>query len=105
MPTLDFSSRGDFADGSKGNERRTLLYTGPASYATGGDSLPPGAVKLGRIKVILFEPALNAAGTAILLLRYDYAASKVKWFDMAGAEVAAATDLSGYSAGFEVIGT
>jgi hypothetical protein len=103
MPTLNFAATADFADRSAVNERRILGYTGPSSYVTGGDSLPPGSVKLGRIKKITFGNPTN--GTVILLVAFDYTNNLVKWFDLAGAEIANGTDLSTYSTRMEVIGT
>ena len=78
------------------------VYTGPASYATGGDAFLPADVKLGQIHFLDLELATN--GTVVLLARYDYTNQKVKWFDLAGNEVANATDLSGYTARFEAVG-
>jgi len=52
--------------------------------------------------VLLLEPPTN--GSVILEARYNTSTSVVKWFDMAGVEVAAATDLSAYTARFEAIG-
>jgi hypothetical protein len=89
-------------DGSSTKRRTEGIYTGPASYATGGESILAGALKLGQVHLVLFEPASN--GTVIILLKYDYTNSKVKAFDMAGAEIANATDLSTYTARFEAIG-
>ncbi len=89
-------------DGSSTKRRTEGIYTGPASYATGGESISAAALKLGQVHVVLFEAASN--GTVIILLRYDYTNSKVKAFDMAGAEIANATDLSTYTARFEAIG-
>ncbi len=78
------------------------IYTGPASYVTGGDSFTPGEVKLGQLHFLALEHPTN--GTVILLARYDYTNLKVKWFDLAGAEVANGTDLSTYTARFEAVG-
>lgn len=78
------------------------VYTGPASYATGGDALLPNEVKLGQIHYFDTEPPTN--GTDLRLARYDYTNQKVKWFDLAGAEIANGTDLSAYSCRFEAVG-
>lgn len=101
MPTIDkttFTS----ADASNAKLRRLGIYTGPASYATGGDACTPADLGLGKIHVFQIEPPSN--GSVVVVARYDYTNEKVKWFDMAGAEIAAATDLSAYSARFEAIG-
>lgn len=78
-------------------------YTGPASYVTGGDSLVPGDLKLGVIDAIFFTVARS--GTTIRLLVYDKTNEKVLWFvPNTGAEVAAATDLSGFTADMLALG-
>ena len=95
-------------DGSNTKRRIEGIYTGPASYATGGDSFTPAEVKLGQIDVLLFELASN--GTLGLPVLYDYANGLVKWFTTLGAglggvvEMTAGTDLSAYTARFEAIG-
>jgi hypothetical protein len=78
------------------------IYTGPASYATGGDALLPAEVKLGQIHFFDIEPPSN--GSVVVVALYDYTNFKVKWFDMAGAEIAAATALNTYTARFEAVG-
>lgn len=100
-PTIDVTQF-RMQDTSSDKRRAMGVYTGPASYATGGDAAAPGYFSLGQLHVLFFEQATN--GTVILLLKYDYTAQKVKWFDMAGAEIAAATNLSTYTARFEAIG-
>ena len=83
-------------------ERRIGEVSGPASYVSGGESLTPESLALGRLDLILFEQASN--GTDLRVVRYDYTNKKVKWFDFAGAEIAGAVDLSTYAARFEAIG-
>lgn len=78
------------------------IYTGPASYSTGGDALAPGEVKLGQLHFFAAEVASN--GTDLRLVKYDYATEKVKWFDLAGAEIANGANLSAYSCRFEAVG-
>lgn len=75
-----------------------------ASYPTGGEALVGADLKnLGEIEKILFEPASN--GTPVIKhLKYDYVNKKVLVFDENGAQTAAATDLSAYSAGFVAFG-
>jgi len=93
---------GNFQDKSASFIRRIGQYTGPASYATGGESLTAADLGMSRIDLLLFEPATN--GTAVIPLCYDATNAKVKAFDMAGAEQGAGTNLSTYSARFEAIG-
>ena len=102
MPTI--TKTGDFHDRTGNFSRRVAQYTGPSSYVTGGDSFPPETLGLGQIQVLLFELAINAAGTVRGLV-YDTTNEKVLWYVLdTGAEVANGTDLSGFSARFEAVG-
>lgn len=102
MPTL--TRNGDNLDMSAMFRRYVDTYTGPASYVTGGDSFVAGDANLGRILKWGATLARNAGGT-IYLLWYDATNAKVLWFvPSTGAQVANATDLSGFTAVIEVIG-
>lgn len=101
MATLDTTTVPKH-DASNTRIRKFVTYTGPTSYATGGDSLTAADLGLGRIH--MFNADLATNGTVVLLLRYDYTNSKVKWFDLAGNETANGTNVSAYSARVEVIG-
>lgn len=80
------------------------FYTGPASYVTGGEAIAAGDLKnLGEIELLIFEAAANAT-PIILIVRYSVSAGKALWFDLAGAQVANATDLSAYNARFIAFG-
>lgn len=92
----------DFFDKSHARERRIGQLTGPTSYATGGEDLTPESIALMRIDILLFDHASN--GTDLRIAQYDYTNKKVKWFDLAGAEISAATNLSTYSCRFEAVG-
>jgi hypothetical protein len=98
MPTVP-ATIPDRHDRSGAKVRKLWSVTGPSSYATGGEALDFG---LGTVEVVLAE--LPSNGTDLRAVRWDYTNSKLKWFDWAGAEIAAATDLSTYSARLEVIG-
>jgi len=89
-------------DGSSTKRRTQGIYTGPASYATAGDPLLPAELKLGQLHIL--DLAIIANATVILMCNYDHTNQKLKVYDMAGAEIANATDLSGYSGRFEAIG-
>lgn len=89
-------------DGSNTKRRIQGVYTGPASYVTGGDPLLPAELKLGQLHVLDLTIIANA--TVILMTNYDHVNQKLKVYDMAGVEIANATDLSGYSGRFEAIG-
>lgn len=101
MP-IDFTTIPDRHDRSGAKIRKLGRLTGPASYATGGEVLAPGAFGLNRIEVLLLDHATD--GTDLRIAQYDYTNGRVKWFDLAGAEIAALTDLSTYSVRFEAIG-
>jgi hypothetical protein len=101
MP-LDRTTAGGYHDSSNARIRKIGSVSGPSSYATGGEAIAPVDLGMGRVELLLFESATN--GTDLRLVRYDYATGKVKWFDLAGAEIAAAQNLSAYSARFEAIG-
>lgn len=99
-----------FRDKTATYERRVGKWTGPSSYPTGGEAVVPmTSFGLGRVMVALFQPFSN--GSVIIFARWTPAASPnqvtsgtLKFFDMAGAEIANATDLSTYTAFFEVLG-
>ena len=102
MPT--FTADGDNKDLSSVLRRYVDTYTGPSSYATGGDPIVAGDVGLGRIFACHVGLAVNAAGT-IYLLRYFIASAVMKWYvPSTGVEVANATNLSGFSAHLEFVG-
>lgn len=81
-------------------------YTGPASYATGGDPIDANDVKLGRIEDIwpISGLAINGAG-AIRHIIYDASAEAIRWYDNADphAEIVNGTDLSGFTTKLFVI--
>lgn len=97
MATIDRTTV-QFQDATATRIRRIGIYTGPTSYATGGDSLTTSELALGKLDVLMMEALSN--GSAVLIPRYNYTTSKLMVFDTAGAEVTAATNLSGYSARF-----
>lgn len=102
--TVDFTQfRGEDASNTK--RRMQGIYTGPASYATGGDPLVAGDVKLGAIDEIDFGPGSDTPPATIYTLVYDYVNQKVLWFvGTTGLQAANATNLSAFSSRFEAIG-
>ncbi len=90
---------------------RQVRYTGPASYAAGGDPIASadlGALGMGNVYPVVGDIGTVGAGeirhvggavsTAVRVLHFDYANQKLQWFiPNTGAEVAAAVDLSGFS--------
>lgn len=98
MP-LDLTTIPDRHDRSGNKARKLVRVTGPVSYATGGEALDYG---LSLVEVVLADHATN--GVDLRIVQWDYANKKLKWFDLAGAEIAAAQNLSTYSARLEVLG-
>lgn len=90
-------------DKSAGKERRVFPYTGPTSYATGGDTLNPESISLKLIEALLGLTIMNAAKT-VLWGHWDRANKKIVWVSATATEVTNATDLSGYTGNFEAIG-
>lgn len=98
--TLDLSIAP--ADLSSTLRRQVAGYTGPASYATGGDEIAPNDVRMSKVFAVLGLTISN--GTLTYLGWYNRATGKILWFDMAGAQVANATDLSTFTGTFEFLG-
>lgn len=94
-------TKGGF-DRSNSYSRRVLGYTGPASYATGGDSLTPEECQLGMIAAVL--GLLISNGTTILWGFWNSSTKKILWYSATGTEVTNATALSAYTGRIEVIG-
>ena len=101
MGTINRSA-GGFFDRSASNERRLVPYTGPSSYATGGDSLTPESLALGKMVAVLGLVISN--GTTVYWGVYDYTNKKILWYSATATEVPNATDLSGFTGRFEVVG-
>ena len=98
MP-LDLTTIPDRHDRTGSKTRKLVRVTGPTSYVAGGEALNFGIT---RPEVVLSDGATN--GTDLRIVLWDYAAGKLKWFDLAGAEIAGGQNLSTYSARLEVIG-
>lgn len=93
---------GQSFDKSGSYERRIYQYTGPASYATGGDSLTPEQAALGRIEAIL--GLLISNGTNIYFGFYNRTTKKILWYSATATEIPNGTDLSLFTGNIEVIG-
>lgn len=87
-------------------QRRIVTITGPASYASLGMTLAPADVALGTIECVAGGDSFVASsGTAVRIVVFDRVNNKLIWFvPNTGAEVAAAQDLSAFSARVEIIG-
>jgi hypothetical protein len=100
--TLDKTQSGKAPQDAGATTRRYLCsYVGPASYATGGDIGLLAALGVGKVFVVAGFVLYN--GSVILIGYYNPVTDALLVFDMAGAEIAAATNLSGYTAYFEAI--
>ena len=101
MATLTRSVK--YFDASNTVHRRHGTYTGPASYATGGDALAAADFGLGTLVALHFTVPISTTPAA-RTLAWQASSGKVIWFDMAGAEIANGTDLSTFTADVEAIG-
>jgi hypothetical protein len=89
-------------DKSGAKERRIIAYTGPAVYATGGDSLTPESISLKVIEALVGLLISNGTNTAWGF--YNQTTKKILWYTATATEVTNATDLSAYTGRFEAIG-
>jgi hypothetical protein len=95
----------DTHDRSANKIIRYLLYTGPASYATGGDPVLPDDVGMTNVEAVIpVGMPWDGSGTVRILV-WDYVNDKLVWFvPNTGAQVAAAVSLSGFTCIVMVIG-
>ena len=107
MPTID-RTIGSYHDSSNARIRKIGLWTGPTSYATGGEVLVATDLGMGKIELLQFEDAHDGSVLRRVRLVVTTVAGvltyRVKWFDYAGVELAGATNLTTFSARFEAIG-
>lgn len=90
------------SDKSDANERRILAYTGPTSYATGGDSLTPESIGLSKIGAVL--GLVISDGTNVYWGFYNLSTKKILWYSATATEIANGTNLSTFTGRFEAIG-
>ena|SRR3990172_3367246 len=104
MATLAAQTGVDPHDVSGSKIRKILQYTGPASYATGGETINAYDAGLGAIDEVLFAGAAYD-GTDFRLVTWQASTGKVVWFvPNTNAQVANGTDLSAFIVQVEVIG-
>ncbi len=89
-------------DLSSTRRRQCLLYTGPTSYAAGGDTGLAAALGWGTVSALLGSVISN--GTLTYLVWLNPATGNLMIFDMAGAQVSALTNLSTFTGRFEAVG-
>ena len=83
--------------------RRLQLYTGPASYATGGEAITAASLKLGAIEHL--PDFFISNGTDLRLMHWDRDNALLKAFvPDTNAEVANTSDLSTFTGVAEIIG-
>lgn len=89
-----------------GNKWMVLArITMSSSYATGGDTIDPNKLGLGKIDAIGTTPCPATASAAVHIeLDPTVAPNKVKAYLQAGGQVSNATDLSSFSTIVQVIG-
>lgn len=96
------------ATGSGSDSTQVELFvtaTGPASYTTGGEAFVV-ARDLGLSAIKFFSCEKNSASaTDVIEIIYDRTATKLIALDEAGTQIANATDLSGRTFRFRIIGT
>ena len=79
------------------------VLTGPASYATGGESFAPADVGWGNLDLVLVGIASDGTNTRLVV--YNRTTQKLMWFvPDTNAEVANGTDLSTFTAEMLVAG-
>lgn len=111
MPTITFDPSLRPRDVAGIRRRVIVKYTGPKSYATGGDSVAAADVGLGVIENVDEDLAYNPTTPAIYFVVYDNSAAaggptggKLRWFTATATEVGAGTDLSGATSIIEFVG-
>ena len=102
MPIIDFTqARPNDVAGIR--RRRIVQYTGPASYATGGDLLVPSDVTLGVIEDLPEQSVTD--GTSVRTIIYNNTTQKLQWFvPNTNVDVAAGVNLSTFIGRFAVTG-
>jgi len=90
------------ADLSSTCRRQVADYSGPASYATGGDAIDANLVRMAKIFAILNLTISN--GTTVHHGWFNADTNKIMWFVAAGTQVTNATDLSTFTGRMEFVG-
>ncbi len=81
------------------------IYTGPASYATGGDPISASDFGLSDLRFVAVATALDVNNSNLRIVALNRAANKLIWIvPNTNAEVANGTNLSGYTTTIFVMG-
>lgn len=83
---------GGLADGTR---YQVALYTGPASYTTGGETVNPATFG-GQSVINVLIGGMPVGSSVGRLAAYDPVSQKIKIFTAAGTEADAASDQSSY---------
>jgi len=103
MPTINKTTL-RFQDNAGIRRRNIGIYTGPASYVTGGDPCTVAQLGLDKLEIFLTEHGVDDTPEQYILV-YNRTTSKIMWFLCDdGDEVDNATDLSGIDVRFEAVG-
>lgn len=106
MAQATFVRSADDGQNVFGNWRTVVgVYTGPSSYASGGDPITPTTFGLSDIRMLIVAPALDPATVTAYQLVLNPAKTKLIWYDYSnGMEVPANTTLNTYSANILAVG-
>jgi hypothetical protein len=97
--TLDLTVAPPFVASTE--RRQIAQYTGPATYAAGGDPITPNDVRMGKIFAVLGGLITN--GTLVRLVTYIPATEKL-FITVPDTGAEASGDLSTYSGRLEFVG-
>lgn len=81
--------------------RQVVQYTGPSSYAAGGDPVDPEEVRMGKVFAVLGGLITN--GTLVRLVTYNPSTEKL-FITVPDTGAEASGDLSTYSGRLEFVG-
>lgn len=96
-------SVGNYFDNTHAHLLRVGRWTGPASYATGGEDVSPSVFGLG--KVIALVLAVITDGTSVRIGAWNIATGKLQWMvPSTNVEVANTTNLSTFTGTLIVFG-
>ena len=102
MPAEQTSTLYPINDKSATFLRKVVRWAGPASYATGGETLDPQDTGLGRVRAVV---GVISNGSAVRIPYLSVSTQKLQWYvPNTGAEVANAVDLSTFVGQVELIG-
>lgn len=97
-------SVGNYFDNTHAHLTRIGRWTGPASYATGGEDVSPGVFGLGKV-ISLPAPIVITDGVSVRIGAWNIATQKLQWFvPSTNVEVANGVNLSTFTGALVVYG-